>query len=279
MRKTIFIALLVLALFLVGCQRAEKTEEKAQIANPASVYCEEQGGTLEIRTADDGSQAGYCTLTDKTVCEEWAFYRKECPKKEEINATPVKNETVEVEPSPAQNEKFLVYFPWTKGESWTMTTDFHDQNCLDFVNFKNNDAAVLAAADGEVLLSKHSFPSDFYIFGEESSDNPDEMGNFVILEHNSNTYTVIMHLQHEDPPPVNMGDSVKAGQRIGYVGSTGFNYHPPKENHIHFCVVDVSIFPTPSFITKPLDSWGFHELDGSNKLVLNKEYVSQNPGK
>ncbi len=52
--------------------------QQAEIANPASTYCEEQGGSLEIRTAGDGSQAGYCTLKNGTVCEEWAYYRGEC---------------------------------------------------------------------------------------------------------------------------------------------------------------------------------------------------------
>jgi len=297
MRKIIILSLFVLIVFLSGCQQAQlpQEQEKTQLANPASVNCIEKGGKIEIQTSADGSQQGICTLSDGTKCDEWAYYREECPEKEEANISDIKNETAEINvsihekqnttltdapvTSEKSKEKFLVYFPWTKGESWTMTTDFHDENCLDFVNFKNNDAAVVAAADGEVLLSKHSFPSDFYIYGEESSTNPDEMGNFVILEHNSNTYTVHMHLQHEDIPPVEIGDSVKAGKRIGYVGSTGFNYHPPKENHIHFCVVDVSIFPTPSFVTKPLDRWGFHEMNGSNKLILNKEYKSQNPGK
>ncbi len=55
----------------------EPTSE-AGLANPASVYCLEQGGTLEIRNTDEG-QVGYCTLPDGTVCEEWAFYRGECP--------------------------------------------------------------------------------------------------------------------------------------------------------------------------------------------------------
>jgi hypothetical protein len=48
------------------------------MANPASVYCEEQGGRLDIRTAEDGSQMGICVFEDGSECEEWAFYRKEC---------------------------------------------------------------------------------------------------------------------------------------------------------------------------------------------------------
>jgi putative hemolysin len=49
------------------------------IANPASKFCTDNGGTLEIKTAADGSQSGFCTLKDGTVCDEWAYFRGECP--------------------------------------------------------------------------------------------------------------------------------------------------------------------------------------------------------
>jgi len=49
-----------------------------QIANPASVNCEEQGGRLDIRTDEAGGQIGYCIFEDGTECEEWAFLRGEC---------------------------------------------------------------------------------------------------------------------------------------------------------------------------------------------------------
>ncbi|MCU0679170.1 MAG: DUF333 domain-containing protein [Planctomycetes bacterium] len=53
-----------------------------QLPNPASAYCEEQGGTSEIRTATDGSQSGVCKFTDGSECDEWKFFRGECgPKK------------------------------------------------------------------------------------------------------------------------------------------------------------------------------------------------------
>ncbi len=48
------------------------------LPNPASVYCQEQGGRLEIRTAADGGQTGYCIFPDGSECEEWAFFRGEC---------------------------------------------------------------------------------------------------------------------------------------------------------------------------------------------------------
>jgi putative hemolysin len=54
------------------------TAAPAGIANPASTYCVEQGGTSDIRTAEDGSQSGVCTFPDGSECEEWAFFRGEC---------------------------------------------------------------------------------------------------------------------------------------------------------------------------------------------------------
>lgn len=71
-----------LLLLLSGCRNtpAEQTNEAQDIglANPASVYCEEQGGTLEIRTDADGGQYGVCIFADGSECEEWAYFRGEC---------------------------------------------------------------------------------------------------------------------------------------------------------------------------------------------------------
>jgi len=74
------IMLYLLVLLISGCTESiqKQTDHKSQIANPASVYCEEQGGTSEIRTNEDGSQTGFCIFSDGSECEEWEFYRGEC---------------------------------------------------------------------------------------------------------------------------------------------------------------------------------------------------------
>lgn len=54
------------------------TASAAGMANPASVFCGDHGGKLEIVTAEDGSQSGNCTLPDGTVCDEWAYFRGTC---------------------------------------------------------------------------------------------------------------------------------------------------------------------------------------------------------
>ena len=61
-----------------GTRMASYTSEmEIGLANPASVHCEEQGGTVEIR-AEAGGEAGYCVFADGSECEEWAFFRGEC---------------------------------------------------------------------------------------------------------------------------------------------------------------------------------------------------------
>ncbi|SPO31953.1 uncharacterized protein UTRI_06677_B [Ustilago trichophora] len=48
-----------------------------QIANPASEYCIQQGGTLQIVKDAQGNEVGMCKLPDGTVVEEWAFFRSQ----------------------------------------------------------------------------------------------------------------------------------------------------------------------------------------------------------
>jgi putative hemolysin len=62
-------------LVLPGC--SGNAPQPAELANPASIYCEEQGGRVEILDADGGQQ-GMCVFPDGATCEEWAFYRGEC---------------------------------------------------------------------------------------------------------------------------------------------------------------------------------------------------------
>jgi hypothetical protein len=46
--------------------------------NPASAYCEQHGHRVEIRTAADGNQSGFCIFPDGSECDEWAYFRGEC---------------------------------------------------------------------------------------------------------------------------------------------------------------------------------------------------------
>ena len=58
----------------------EQADLPAQIgtANPASLYCLERGGTLEITKDAEGGGQGVCKFSDGTECDEWKFFRGEC---------------------------------------------------------------------------------------------------------------------------------------------------------------------------------------------------------
>jgi len=56
----------------------ETCPETTQLANPASVKCEKDGGKLTIVDTQEG-QIGICQLKNGELCEEWAYYRGECP--------------------------------------------------------------------------------------------------------------------------------------------------------------------------------------------------------
>ncbi len=45
------------------------------MANPASVYCIDQGGKLEMVKTPEG-EVGYCNLPSGERIEEWALFRR-----------------------------------------------------------------------------------------------------------------------------------------------------------------------------------------------------------
>ena len=49
---------------------------------PDGAYCEENGGEMEYRYAEEGGQYALCVFHDGTgtACDSWAFYRGECDK-------------------------------------------------------------------------------------------------------------------------------------------------------------------------------------------------------
>ena len=71
-----FTAWLVAAAVAFGCSSEQSAPEpRIGMANPASVYCIEQGGRLEIVREAKGDR-GVCVLTDGTRVDEWEFFRR-----------------------------------------------------------------------------------------------------------------------------------------------------------------------------------------------------------
>jgi len=69
---------------LVGLASASCTAQQAEpsqdagMPNPASVYCEENGGMLDLRADETGAVAGICVFPDGSECDEWAYFRGTC---------------------------------------------------------------------------------------------------------------------------------------------------------------------------------------------------------
>jgi putative hemolysin len=110
-RRILFnVLILICATLFTACnsQKSSPTPE-ANMANPASVYCEENGGKLEIRADASGGQAGVCVFPDGSECEEWAYFRGECkpgiaPAATEPALPPVETEPVPLRTKPAVEE-------------------------------------------------------------------------------------------------------------------------------------------------------------------------------
>lgn len=84
MKKIILSGLsgLFASILLAGCSTTQSTDSNSAslgTANPASTYCINQGGKLEIRNETNG-QVGYRHLKKGQVVEEWEYFRANQPK-------------------------------------------------------------------------------------------------------------------------------------------------------------------------------------------------------
>ena len=94
------------------------------------------------------------------------------------------------------------------------TTGMH--NGIDLVALKNGKSAtdtVIAFADGKVVTSKYSSSA----------------GEYIKLDHGNGIYTRYLHLKGGSRT-VQVGDTVKRGQVLGYMGATGNTTGA----HLHF---------------------------------------------
>lgn len=84
MKPSLWISIAGLSLLLACTPRfvlwptGESASPSAAVANPASVYCLEHGGTSFNRVNTQGAQTGYCLFKDQTYCEEFDYFRGQC---------------------------------------------------------------------------------------------------------------------------------------------------------------------------------------------------------
>ncbi|WP_322804321.1 DUF333 domain-containing protein [Vibrio alfacsensis] len=78
MNKTALGTAMAAAIILAGCstyEGATRSNEYTSAANPAAVYCVQQGGELETVT-ENGERVTYCLLSENERVEQWEYYRR-----------------------------------------------------------------------------------------------------------------------------------------------------------------------------------------------------------
>lgn len=79
-KRALSVALPLAALAACAQPVAEPAAKPIGMPNPASKYCIDIGGRLEMRTGADGGQTGMCHLPDGRVVEEWELFRSAHPR-------------------------------------------------------------------------------------------------------------------------------------------------------------------------------------------------------
>ncbi len=101
-RKALFTLFMLIGIVLsASCSPKQSSSSPIpNMPNPASVYCEQNGGKPELRQDASGGVAGICIFPDESECDEWAYFRNECKPRGTL-VTPVPTASLVVtEPSP-----------------------------------------------------------------------------------------------------------------------------------------------------------------------------------
>lgn len=113
----------------------------------------------------------------------------------------------------------------------TRQPDYPTHHGIDFINNAGGVCAVVAAADGEVVRVQDGINgyNEFY-----------SAGNFVRIKHSNGIYTRYLHMVNGSIC-VKVGQKVKAGDKLGIMGNTGYSLG----THLHFDVNDGTNYVDP----------------------------------
>ena len=130
---------------------------------------------------------------------------------------------------------------------------------------------------GDHILGWEVAHSDGVVVGTRNNCTGFETGsygNYVKLRHSNGYYTLYAHMAY-NTVKVKVGDKVKKGQVLGYMGNTGYSFG----GHLHFEVrtpSDVKIDPTP-YLDKDLPSQDEFQK-GYDYVTLDDMYVRWGAG-
>lgn len=141
-------------------------------------------------------------------------------------------------------------------------------NGIDLVGANYTLQWEVAHSDGEVVAVKSDCNYNTYPNGEHI------YGNYVKLKHADGYYTLYAHMKY-GTVQVKVGDKVKKGQRLGYMGNTGYS----NGGHLHWEVrdtKDITIDPKP-YLNADLPNTPTQLKHKVGEVVeINGVYVSSN---
>ena len=150
MKKLHVLPLLIGIWIISACGTDAATPEtNVGLANPASVYCEDNGGTLEFRSDTEENVSGVCVFVDGSECDEWAFFRGECsPGVADAQAIATQVDTMNV--SPTAFPTLIPLDPNRYETWWTYTNEMYGFSLL-----LPPDWAVEEVTNGDSLVNGH----------------------------------------------------------------------------------------------------------------------------
>ena len=128
---------------------------------------------------------------------------------------------------------------------------------IDIVNKNYTLGYIVAHSDGVVVKVRNNCNATYKTNAEAIKVWGDGFGNYVMINHQNGFFTQYEHLQYNSVT-VKVGDKVKKGQVIGYMGNTGHS----NGGHLHFQVNKSQLWsdvidPTPyldiDFIVQPVE--------------------------
>ena len=135
---------------------------------------------------------------------------------------------------------------------------------IDIVGTGSTLDYIVAHSDGTVVQARNKYATN-----DKSGGS---YGNYVLIKHNNGMYTLYAHMKYNSVT-VKVGQKVKRGQVLGYMGNTGYAFGA----HLHFEVrnkSNVIIDPT-KYINADLPTSTNNGTSSSVKYQVGKVYKTQ----
>lgn len=146
--------------------------------------------------------------------------------------------------------------PFNRGRLFHTGTDISGGSGLANVN-------IIAAKDGVVVYPANNSPTNCPS-GFTMSSCGGGYGNYVVIQHTDGNYTLYAHM-YENSISVKAGDSVKQGQVIGKMGSSGNSTGA----HLHF-----EVRAGANFQDNVVDPLNYVSTENPRTLITGGEFLS-----